>query len=173
MPPSRWSSPDIHALRTAIYAGRRSSGARPAAACRSFDRVGGAADAGCGLPCPCTLFFDYARSVSLIDEAGKTNWNSAPVSPSDDAVSWPWCCSTIRRQIASPKPMPCDFVVKKAPKISFNFCGSIPVPESSTTTAMASLPRRSVATRSTRARSVTVSIASSEFWTRLRMTSRS
>jgi hypothetical protein len=48
----------------------------------------------------------------------------------------PPCCSTIDRQIDRPIPKPSGFVVKKALKSLSAFCGSIPVPVSSTATSM-------------------------------------
>src|SRR5262245_9413772 len=50
-----------------------------------------------------------------VNAIGKTNSKRDQFLPSDDAVSWPRCCSIIVRHMASPKPMPCDFVVKNAP----------------------------------------------------------
>ena len=46
-----------------------------------------------------------------MNSIGRTNWNCAPLLPSDDAVSLPPWCSIIMQQIANPNPVPCAFVV--------------------------------------------------------------
>jgi hypothetical protein len=48
---------------------------------------------------------------------GKTSLNSAPLFPSEEAVSWPPWRSMMVRQIASPSPMPWGLVVTNASKM--------------------------------------------------------
>ena len=74
------------------------------------------------------------------------------------------------RQIASPNPMPCDFVVKNASNMLPNCFGSNPGPESSTATIIAFGLCSLVLTCRNRSRSVVESIASIAFWTKFEMT---
>src|SRR6516165_6641167 len=63
-------------------------------------------------------------------------------------------------QIDSPMPIPWDFVVKNASKMRSKFCGSIPVPESSTVISTPLSLGTSLFIRRTRARFSTALIAS-------------
>src|SRR3984893_19094941 len=93
------------------------------------------------------------------DPIGRVNWNSAPLLPSDDAVSRPPWLSTIMRQMASPNPVPSAFVETNALNTFSNCLGSIPGPESCTDTAISSRPRISVLTSNARLRLVIASTA--------------
>jgi hypothetical protein len=75
---------------------------------------------------------DFASAVLSVAATGSMSLNSAPLLPSDDAVSWPPCCSTIMQEMASPNPIPCDFVVTNVSNTLSRFFGSIPGPESCT-----------------------------------------
>src|SRR5262245_37598431 len=70
-------------------------------------------------------------------------------------------------EIASPNPIPRDFVVTNASNILSRFFGSIPGPESRTERTIASPLRCTVFTRNTRFRSVVSSIASIALRTQL------
>ena len=102
--------------------------------------------------------------------AGSEISKTDPRLEADRSERRPLWASMIDRQIDRPMPVPSDFVVKNGWKMRSAFSGSIPGPESSTMINTPSGSRIADFTRSVRARSVTVSIASIAFATRLAIT---
>ena len=60
---------------------------------------------------------DHLAGAVISLATGRTNWNRAPLLPSDVAESWPPWLSMILRQMANPSPMPSVFVVTNASKM--------------------------------------------------------
>src|SRR4051812_19345346 len=59
----------------------------------------------------------FDRHVAAFASTGKVKMNVAPCGSFASAHNRPPCDSTIERQIASPMPIPCSFVVKNGSKI--------------------------------------------------------
>src|SRR5215510_138157 len=114
----------------------------------------------------------YGRFVghySSLPRAGSVNLKVAPGPLLGSAQRLPPWASIIDRLMASPIPMPPDFVVWNALKTCSSLFGSIPIPQSDTATTTPSLTRSVLTTNSAVLPSIPF-IASMPFITRLSST---
>ena len=70
--------------------------------------------------------------------AGRRMTNEVPRPGSELTSTWPPCCSTSPFEIASPRPVPANLVVKNGWKTWARFSGAMPLPSSSTAIASVS-----------------------------------
>src|SRR3954462_15637760 len=78
--------------------------------------------------------------------SGSQTWKTVPPSPVSNEIEPRWRCSTMRRAVSSPMPVPEPgaFVVKKGSKICVRASAGIPGPSSAMSTLMQPLSRHVV-----------------------------